>query len=192
MIYPSNFEQKIGFTDIRRLLRGNCLSTLGSEMVDKISFSADVETVNEWLRQTREFRQLQEEDEDFPLQYFFDMRVSVARIRLENTHLEENELFDLYRSLITINDIVKFLRKTETGDIIDADDETILVLSEKGTKYGYVANSSGTVAHGTHSAGYIYRDFDQEAGCVVRFRLDDVAIAELISKLVQTTEDPED
>ena len=123
MIYPSNFEQKIGFTDIRRLLRGNCLSTLGSEMVDKISFSADVETVNEWLRQTREFRQLQEEDEDFPLQYFFDMRVSVARIRLENTHLEENELFDLYRSLMTINDIVKFLRKTETGDIIDADDE---------------------------------------------------------------------
>lgn len=113
MIYPSNFEQKIGFTDIRRLLRGNCLSTLGSEMVDKISFSADVETVNEWLRQTREFRQLQEEDEDFPLQYFFDMRVSVARIRLENTHLEENELFDLYRSLMTINDIVKFLKERQ-------------------------------------------------------------------------------
>lgn len=60
------------------------------------------------------------------------------------------------------------------------DDETIEVYSKQGTKYGYVANSSHTVAHGSHSAGYIYRDFDSETGCIVRFRLEDVAIAELI------------
>ena len=104
MVYPSNFETKIGFTDIRRLLRGNCLSTLGSEMVDDIAFSDNADTINEWMNQIREFRRLQEEDEDFPLQYFFDVRTSIARIRLENTHLEENELFDLRRSLETIHD----------------------------------------------------------------------------------------
>ena len=62
------------------------------------------------------------------------------------------------------------------------DDEAIAVFSEKGSKYGYVANSSSTVAHGTHSAGYIYRDFDQECACIIRFRLDDTAIAELIKE----------
>ena len=45
MIYPHNFEIKIGFTEIRRLLRGECLSTLGSERVDQIAFSDDAEVV---------------------------------------------------------------------------------------------------------------------------------------------------
>ena len=62
------------------------------------------------------------------------------------------------------------------------DDETIAVYSAKGSKYGYVANSSSTVARGTHSAGYIYRDFDQECACIIRFRLDDTAIAELVTE----------
>ena len=111
MIYPNNFEAKIGFTEIRRLLRGECLSTLGSERVDKIAFSDDAAQVNEWLQQVREFRRIQEEEDDFPLNYFFDVRASVARVRLENTHLEENELFDLRRSLETIHDIVSFLKR---------------------------------------------------------------------------------
>jgi len=71
--------------------------------------------VNEWLSQVREFRRLQEEKDDFPMQYFFDVRESIKRIRLENTHLEENEVWDLRRSLQTIADIVKYLRK-ESGD----------------------------------------------------------------------------
>ncbi len=61
------------------------------------------------------------------------------------------------------------------------DEESISVYSTKGTKYGYVANSCSTVARGTHSAGYIYRDFDLETACVIRFRLEDVAIAELVA-----------
>ena len=31
MIYPQNFEQKIGFDQIRQLLKDKCLSTLGEE-----------------------------------------------------------------------------------------------------------------------------------------------------------------
>ena len=123
MIYPKNFENKIGFTEIRRLLRGECLSTLGSERVDLIAFSDDADEVNEWLMQVREFRRIQEEEDDFPLNYFFDVRASIARIRLENTHLEESELFDLRRSLETIFDIVKFLRtrKEQREDWQEAD-----------------------------------------------------------------------
>ena len=33
MIYPQNFEQKIGFDAIRQLLKEKCLSTLGQERV---------------------------------------------------------------------------------------------------------------------------------------------------------------
>ena len=111
MIYPNNFEQKIGFDEIRELLKARCLSTLGKEKVDEIAFSTDTAEVNEWLSQVREFRRLQEEKDDFPMQHFFDVRESIKRIRLENTHLEENEVWDLRRSLETIVNIVKFLER---------------------------------------------------------------------------------
>ena len=66
--------------------------------------------------QVREFRQLISEVEDFPLQYFYDVRESIVRIRIENTHLEENELFDLRRSLSTIESIVKILNHSDEDD----------------------------------------------------------------------------
>ena len=111
MIYPNNFEHKLGFDEIRRLLKERCLSTLGKEKVDEIAFSTDAVQVNEWLTQVREFRRLQEEKDDFPMQYFFDVREAVSRIRLENTHLEEDEVWDLRRSLETIANIVRYLEQ---------------------------------------------------------------------------------
>lgn len=117
MIYPDNFESKIGFDEIRTLLRERCLSAMGRELVERMSVSCSADTVNGWLRQVREFRHIQEEGQTFPLQYFFDVRNSVARLRLEGTHLDEGELFDLKRSLGTICDIVAFLGRGNTGTV---------------------------------------------------------------------------
>ena len=116
MIYPDNFERKVGFDEIRSLLKGHCLSTLGKEKVDEIAFSDDYELLSEQLMQVREFRRLQQEADDFPMQFFFDVRAAIARIRLEGTHLEEQEVWDLRRSLETISNIVKFLNRGETEE----------------------------------------------------------------------------
>ena len=97
-------------------MKERCLSTLGKEKVDEIAFSTDADVINEWLAQVREFRRLQEEKDDFPMQYFFDVRQAIMRIRLENTHLEEDEVWDLRRSLETITNIVKYLN--DAGEII--------------------------------------------------------------------------
>ena len=78
-----------------------------------MAFSTDVDVINEWLAQVREFRRLQEEKDSFPMQYFFDVREAITRIRLENTHLEEDEVWDLRRSLETITNIVKYLNDAE-------------------------------------------------------------------------------
>jgi DNA mismatch repair protein MutS2 len=116
VIYPNNFERKLGFDEIRRLLRERCLSTLGKEKVDEIAFSTDCAQVNEWLTQVREFRRLQTEKDDFPMNFFFDVRQAVSRIRMEGTHLEEEEVWDLRRSLQTIADIVKYLNRNEADN----------------------------------------------------------------------------
>lgn len=113
MIYPKTFENKIGFNEIRNLLRERCLSSLGKEKIDGLNFSTNATIINEWLQQVKEFRRLQEEADDFPMQYFFDVRESVARLRLEGTHLNEDELFDLRRSLETICNIVNYLNRTD-------------------------------------------------------------------------------
>ncbi|MBQ2179447.1 MAG: endonuclease MutS2, partial [Prevotella sp.] len=116
MIYPNNFEHKLGFDEIRRLLKERCLSTLGKEKVDEIAFSTDCHEINEWLNQVREFRRLKEEKDDFPMQFFFDVREAVTRIRMEGTHLEEDEVWDLRRSLETIANIVSYLNRGERID----------------------------------------------------------------------------
>ena len=116
MIYPNNFESKIGFDEIRHLLQGLCLSTLGKEKVDEIVFSADPSVVNEQLEQIREYRRLMQATEKPEMNFFFDVRQSVTRIRMENTHLEEDELWNLRRSLETIGKIVDFLNKPEDAE----------------------------------------------------------------------------
>ena len=123
MIYPRNFEDKIGFTEIRQLLRERCLSTLGKEEVNQLSVSYDARVINNRLRQVGEFRHIQEMAEDFPLRYFYDVRPSVQRIRLEGTHLEEPELFDLRRSLETIGLIVAYLHRDRRGETSTEQDE---------------------------------------------------------------------
>ncbi len=117
MIYPETFEEKIGFKEIRTMLRGYCLSSLGKERVEEIHFSTDVAEINEWMEQIREFRMLQGSGKSMPMQFFFDVREAVARLRIEGTHLEESELYDLQRSLTTINDIVVFIRNEEELDL---------------------------------------------------------------------------
>ena len=119
MIYPQNFEQKIGFDQIRQLLREKCLSTLGEEKVNGMMFSNQCDVVEEWLEQVVEFVRILQEEDRFPAQYFFDMRSSLKRIKIEGLYLNEQELFDLRRSLETIRNIVRFLSshsEEESGD----------------------------------------------------------------------------
>ena len=113
MIYPQNFEQKIGFDQIRSLVKGKCLSPLGEERVDGMQFSSVFGEMEERLEQVAEFVRLLRAEDNFPAQYFFDVRPSLKRIRIEGMYLDEQELFDLRRSLETIRDIVRFLLREE-------------------------------------------------------------------------------
>lgn len=118
MIYPQNFEQKIGFDQIRTLLKEQCLSSLGEERVDSMEFTDNAETINRLLNETTEFIRIIQEEDNFPDQYFFDVRPSLRRIRVEGLYLDEQEVFDLRRSLETIHSIVRFLHweEQESGE----------------------------------------------------------------------------
>ena len=125
MIYPQNFEQKIGFDQIRQLLKEKCLSTLGEEKVNGMTFSNRCDVVEERLGQVVEFVRILQEEEHFPAQYFFDMRSSLKRIKIEGLYLNEQELFDLCRSLETIRNIVRFLSSRSEEEVGDKLSDTL-------------------------------------------------------------------
>ena len=109
-----NIEKKLAFDDIRTLLKGRCISSLGTEWVDKfVTFSADYDKVIHNLKLVAEFQRFVETEDDVYEENFFDVRQSLLRLRPERTHLEEVDLFDLKRSLITVHALVEFFTKQE-------------------------------------------------------------------------------
>ena len=130
MIYPLNFEQKIGFDHVRQLLKGKCLSSLGIEKIEDMDFSGDFNIINCRLDQVVEFMRILQEEDDFPCQYFFDVRPSLRRIKVEGMYMDEQELFDLRRSLETIRDIIRFLQQTDDEGESESDSLPYPTLSE--------------------------------------------------------------
>ena len=113
MIYPSNFEQKIGFDQIRHILSGRCLSTLGKDKVEDMQFSSENDEVIRRLDEVAEFVRIIQEEDTFPYQHFFDVRPALHRASIVGMYMDEGELFDLRRSLDTISQIIQFFRREE-------------------------------------------------------------------------------
>ena len=116
VIYPESFEDKIKFTRIRELIKESCMSSLGKEAVDEMTFHTDFEEVTTMQLRTFEFRKVCLEEDNFPSGYFIDVREPLVRIKTDGRFMEESELFDLKRSLTTINDICRFFNKKEIED----------------------------------------------------------------------------
>lgn len=108
MIFPINFEQKIGFDSIRTLLKESCLSDLGKNFVDLIVLSHNLKTVSLTLNQTEEFRQILLFEPHFPSQDYIDLTSELKRINTEGSYLEPDAMLDLKLSLNTISSIITF------------------------------------------------------------------------------------
>ncbi|MBP7507532.1 MAG: Smr/MutS family protein [Prolixibacteraceae bacterium] len=108
LVYPDNFEQKIGFDRIRQMLSANCLSQLGKEKVESLCFLNNFKEINFQTDLALEFLQIIREYDNFPTNHYYDLRHSLAKIKIEGTFLEVFEVFDLRRSLETLRAIINF------------------------------------------------------------------------------------
>jgi len=113
MIYPENFESKIGFDRIRNLLNERCLSPMGKEKVAGIGFIDDFESLSHRLSATSEFQQLLQFEDYFPSENYYKISDCLNKIRVEGTFPEVLELFDLKRTLETVKTILNFFRTRE-------------------------------------------------------------------------------
>ncbi len=143
MIYPDNYEKKIGFDDIRHMVREACLCQLGVDEADKMTFTADADVIRRQLAETREWRHLLDGDNDFQLETFYDCRQTLHRMRLQGTHCEEQELFELMLSLRAANSIRQQLNPNNGSD--DDDDDADADHQQATTDSKQTTDDSGSV-----------------------------------------------
>jgi DNA mismatch repair protein MutS2 len=116
VIYPETFETKLYFNKIREFISENCLSPMGKERVDKMTFSANFDNVITWLRQTHEMMHVSDDGQEMPVGHFYDLRKPLKKLRVEGLFLEVQELYDLRRALGSVRDILRFLQTKEKDD----------------------------------------------------------------------------
>ena len=113
MIYPSDFEQKLGFDQIRLKLKSYCQSNSGAEWVDRVTFSANPDFIRVLLKQNLEFRQILEKGENFPSRHFFDADEWLAKISLAGNWLEGSGPEQI--ELVTVDWLRQMCGLPETG-----------------------------------------------------------------------------
>ncbi len=116
MIYPNNFEAKIGFDRIRELAKNNCLFEPGRKLIDELNILTDPGKLNLRLDQVEEFRKILTNGIDFPIDHFIDISILLGKARVEGSFLEEYEVFDLRRALESVKAILNFLKNDDRNN----------------------------------------------------------------------------
>jgi DNA mismatch repair protein MutS2 len=110
MVFPVDFETKIGFDGIRGLVREFCIGP-GKSRIEEMGFSDDLDEIRPLLGQTEELRRILLSEENFPSQDYYDLTGELLRIRIGGTFIEPENLSLLKLSLSSIAQILDFFRK---------------------------------------------------------------------------------
>ena len=113
MVYPENFEEKVGFDKIREMVKDICLSDTGRRKADEASFLSSYETIEQKTNEAKELREICMNEDNFPAGFYYDVTPFLERTKVEGTFLEITEIFDLKRSLETIRAIIRFFKDIE-------------------------------------------------------------------------------
>lgn len=88
-----------------------CTFPLGREEVQRIVFTSNKRQIELMLDETHELmRILQDASLDLPVGGFYDLREDLARIRVEGLFLDENELFQLRKTLEATHQLRMFIQ----------------------------------------------------------------------------------
>lgn len=115
MIYPSDFEDKIGFTPLRALLKENCESVAGKECVDLMRFSFSRKFVRASLSQTAEMLSAIEEHADIPSAAVPHLKNTISEIAVEGSFVPAAQVWALRSFLAACSDIQHFCCRGQDG-----------------------------------------------------------------------------
>ena len=107
MIFPENFELKIGFDRIRESVRNYCQSETAGHLLDAESFSSNYDEIFEKLLRVKECL-IMISEEDFTIDPYPDVGEGLNKLMVKGTYLEVQEIADLRKNLIAVKGILNF------------------------------------------------------------------------------------
>ncbi|SEO09846.1 DNA mismatch repair protein MutS2 [bacterium A37T11] len=111
MIYPNNTADKLGFTEIKNLIKGYCLSEIGRQLLDKVQPMYQFEQIDKFLRQTHEFKELLIHDSPLPIEHLYPIKSLAEKARVEGVFLAEEEFLHLWLSLKTVFAVISYFNE---------------------------------------------------------------------------------
>ena len=109
----NNIEQKLGFDRIRQMVVEQCTNALAARMADEMRFMNEYEPLCNELKLVEEMRQIVLMESEFPQQDYIDLSPILTHLRVGNTIIPLENLFDLKLSLRTIRECYYFLTSEE-------------------------------------------------------------------------------
>src|SRR6201996_44922 len=113
MLYPPHSVDKLGFIEIKELIKVHCLSVMGQQMVDKIQVMNNFDQVHKFLSQANEFKNILQNDAALPIHHFFDIKSLANKAKLEGAFLTEEEFFQVLSSLTTVFAVIAYFNERE-------------------------------------------------------------------------------
>src|SRR5690606_31211575 len=113
MIFPKNAIDKLGFIEIKDLIKDKCLSEPGREMVEKIQPQTKLDQIDRFLRQTQEFKDLLINDAPLPVDHLYPIKPLAEKARVEGTFLGEEEFHRILLSLRTVYAIIRYFNERQ-------------------------------------------------------------------------------
>ncbi len=176
MVYPEEFEKKVGFDRIRQRISKSCLSEAGRDKAGEIAFITDIDKISTKINLTEEFQKILLLEKDFPLDFFFDLRESLSKMKVEGAAPELREVFDLKRSLQTLKSIYDFFSNEDNAVAFPE----LTALSRKIKVYPFVTDAINRIMA---KDGEIR---DKASGELSVIRTDLKRISSSVSKRMQT------
>ena len=115
MIYPKDFEQKIGFDRVRAQAEKLCTTARAREMLAEAGFSSSFAEVARELSLTDEMRTILMMESDFPRDAFVDIIPLLRKIAIIGSFLESADMLILRRGLSAADEVTGFFRRKEEG-----------------------------------------------------------------------------
>lgn len=132
-VYPANFEQKIGFGEVRQQLSSFCSGSLGKELVEQIEASTEIEIIQLALDEASEMLSVIQSGQSLPSLNLTDCRACLHRIRPDRTYLSQEELLDLLHMLEALHTMHHFFTELQTSGCIE-DDSLVYHYPRLGTR----------------------------------------------------------
>lgn len=156
MIYPANFEQKVGFDRLREQVAALCTIRSGREKLCGELFSHSQSDLERRLSLADEMRRLLDMERDFPDDEFVDTDYVLAKLRIEGSFLEVEEVVLLRRALASAGAISGFvlgrgeelypeLRRRSRG--IEAFPEIVRAIDDMIDQYGKIRDNASPELH---------------------------------------------